>query len=488
MQKRISHKKSRRGCLACKRRHIKVCAFCLLDIKTQGPRRTNSKSQCDEQGPPCANCLARNTACDYVRPEYAKSPPGQRSLAVPSSSKATPSPSTTDASSASGGGGGGGDGVPESESRRLLELELMHRWCTRTFRSVCGIPEEEHYVSTILPREALQPKYHFVLHGMFAVAALDLSHDAAVRGGGLEAEAEAARYENLALEYFNRGSAAFRAMLSEIPRDSFHMMYMFASPATVMVLGLPEGRGGAAALGEEDDADSALGRVITLAELYSGTLALIDVGWDALIDSNYPFRSALSIKVDDPAILEHGRPVDRDDLPYRFASLDLLEEDVRSVLARLDVVNDVVHGVIGADAKPDQDQRKIEIEAEAERADPTTARHTMYATAIFWVKEVFAEAANGRVKGYCLAFFALMGADFVAAARAREPVALFILLHFAVQLDHLGREAWWAEHIGRRLVREISDLLRTGSDTRLTALPEGRDGIAWARQQVALPP
>ena len=428
-----------------------------------------------------------------MRPEYAKPTPRPgRSLAVPSSSSAAaPSPSTTEASSAAASGDGGGSVPVESESRRLLELELMHRWSTRTFRSLCGIPEEEHYLSALLPREALQPKYHFVLHGMFAVAALDLSHDAAVRGGGLEAEAEAARYENLALEYFNRGSAAFRAMLSDIPRDSFHMMYMFASPATVMVLGLPEGRGGDAAFGQEHDPDSALGRVITLAELYSGTLALVDVGWNELVDSNYPFRSALSIKIDDPTILERGRPVDKDDLPYRFASLDLLEEDVRSVLMRLDAVNDAVHGVhgvVGAEAKLDQDQRKIEIDAEVERADPSAARHAMYATAIFWVREVFAEAANGRVKGYCLAFFALMGADFVAAARAREAVALFILLHFAVQLDHLGREAWWAEHIGRRLVREISDLLRTGPDTRLASLPEGRDGIAWARQQVGLPP
>ena len=271
---------------------------------------------------------------------------------------------------------------------------------------------------------------------------------------------------------------------------------------------------------------------------------LIQVGWDALANSYYPFRAALSTKIDKPDLLDKEQPVDREDLPYRFASLDLLDDKVKTVLARLDAVNDAAHGVASTnpDVKTDQaerhrrlleqyhavqerrkqkraereasasssggdvdvdrleTQRELELEAEilagAEAArDPgsAAARHEMYSETIFWLREIFAESADDRVKGFCLAFFTLMGSRFADALRDREPVALFVIMHFAVQLDRTGREVWFAEHVGRRLVRETSDLLRghgggDGVGSWIATFPDGRDGIAWARHQVGLPP
>ena len=418
----------------------------------------------------------------------------------------------------------------------------MHRWSTHTFKTMCGTPEEEHYMSTVLPRDAL--RHAFVLDGLFAVTALDMSHACAERErGGAASEEDAARYERLALEYYNCGSATFRALLSGTPPDAYPMMYIFSASAIIMVLGLPEGRstavnGGTGQDGGPDaetESDTALGRIITLADLYGGIFMLIQVGWDALANSYYPFREALSTKVDKPDIMDKQRPIDRTDLPYRFASLDLLNDDIKTVLARLDAVNDAAHGIAptNPDAKAEQAERhrrlqqqhrelqqrqkkkraeqaangevnlhletqlELELEAEAETEtgqdpDSPAGRHEMYSTTIFWLREIFAEAADGRVKGFCLAFFTLMGVRFTEALRAREPVALFIVMHWAVQLDRLGREVWWAEDVGRRLVREISDLLRGPEGGHacawIAALPDGRDGIIWARQQVGLPP
>ena len=93
-------------------------------------------------------------------------------------------------------------------------------------------------MSSTLPRDAL--RHGFVLDGLFAVTALDVSHElrAQREGGGTASEQEAARYERLSLEYYNRGSAAFRALLADIPHETYPMMYVFSAAAVIMVVSL----------------------------------------------------------------------------------------------------------------------------------------------------------------------------------------------------------------------------------------------------------
>ncbi|RYP88501.1 hypothetical protein DL769_000268 [Monosporascus sp. CRB-8-3] len=319
---------------------------------------------------------------------------------------------------------------------------------------MAGIPEEESYLSCVMPREAL--KHEFLLDGVFAVAALDIARSSE--------EPDATKYERIALEYYNRGSATFRALLADIPPNTYHLMFIFATAAAVMVLGLPQ------ATGDSEVEVTALGRIITLADLFSGALLIVCAGWDKLVDAPYPFREALSVKIDSPEILDPNCPVERDGLPYRLASLDLLDDEIKTALARLDSVNDELHG-------PGQEVGEGQDAAEGE----ARSVHEVNRLAIFWLKENFAERA---VKGYCLSFFSLAGQDFAAAMKDAEPVALFILLHWAVELDAAGRDHWWAKDLGRQLVIEISDILQS---SQLVLMPDGRDGIAWARQRVGLP-
>ncbi len=360
----------------------------------------------------------------------------------------------------------------------------MHRWSTHTFRTMCGIREEEAYLSKVIPCEAL--RHEFLLDGIFAVTALEMAQSPDAEGGvGTDPDA-AARYERMALEYYNRGSAAFRELLSDIPPDIYHLMFIFASAAAVIVLGLPHSTGGGG------DDQTALARIVTLAELFNGTILIIREGWDSLVDRYQPFRAALSTKVDSPGLLDPTLPVDRDALPFRLASLDLLDDDTRMALSRLDSVNDEIHGPCGmssgrkpreAEAVAQQEEEEDE-EAARAAAQQQQQQHEMYRQAIFWLKESFAENKMEVVKGYCLSFFVLAGKDFAAAVKGSQALAFFILMHWGVQLDRLGREAWFARTIGRQLVLEISQTLRP---LPFSSTPDARDGIAWARQQVGLP-
>jgi hypothetical protein len=89
------------------------------------------------------------------------------------------------------------------------------------------------------------------------------------------------------------------------------------------------------------------------------------------------------------------------------------------------------------------------------------------------------------MEGFCVAFPSLAGRDFSLGVKNSEPVALFILLHWAVLLQRLGDWMWWAGSVGRKLVQEISDVLLQ-SHPQLGATPEWQDGIEWASEQVGI--
>jgi hypothetical protein len=72
----------------------------------------------------------------------------------------------------------------------MLELELMHCWSTSTYKSLCSVPEDHHYMQLVMPQEAL--RYDFLLNGIFVAAAL---HRAA-----MAPKQEAKRYFNIAME------------------------------------------------------------------------------------------------------------------------------------------------------------------------------------------------------------------------------------------------------------------------------------------------
>lgn len=103
MPPRRSHAKSRRGCVNCKSRHIK----------------------CDEGGPPCERCKTRGTTCEYITSGSAPKAPSPAEV-----QKVSPSEGVTTKANP----------VKLPADHRLLELQLMHRWSTCTYKS-CVTPQ-----------------------------------------------------------------------------------------------------------------------------------------------------------------------------------------------------------------------------------------------------------------------------------------------------------------------------------------------------------
>ncbi|KLU85277.1 hypothetical protein MAPG_04305 [Magnaporthiopsis poae ATCC 64411] len=251
MLKRKSHSKSRKGCQNCKRRHVK----------------------CDEQGPPCANCVVRETTstCIYTQssqnalaalrsrgqdvaaparrsqgdqaaPAAAESFSGSRSPASESSAAPVaeqqqqhhhhhhhPEPPVRPAPA-------------EGEVDRLLDLELMHRWTTVTYKTLVSVPNDESYLQVGVPIEAL--KCDYLLNALLAVTALEKvmtesesSSSEEERGGSGSMAATGSsrsirdsnrRYIRAAIEYYDRGINGFRAALPTVGPENHHVLY-FAS-------------------------------------------------------------------------------------------------------------------------------------------------------------------------------------------------------------------------------------------------------------------
>ena len=111
LQVRRTHTKSRGGCLECKRRKIKVCAFLhQLQLANTGPINmfTNHAQKCNEEKPICSGCVKRCTTCDYSLSGYSRSdgpsPSGVSTLDGTqgrSHTPTTPAPSPYEAASSS---------------------------------------------------------------------------------------------------------------------------------------------------------------------------------------------------------------------------------------------------------------------------------------------------------------------------------------------------------------------------------------------------
>lgn len=81
----------------------------------------------------------------------------------------------------------------------------------------------------------------------------------------------------------------------------------------------------------------------------------------------------------------------------------------------------------------------------------------------------------------CFRWLALLEQSFLQRISRREPLALLITMHWAVLLDRLGQEKWWAKSSGKTIVAEASKLL---SATK----PEWLSIMSWVHRQVGLPP
>ncbi|PLB36606.1 uncharacterized protein BDW47DRAFT_118537 [Aspergillus candidus] len=170
MPSRRSHTKSRRGCLHCKRRHVK----------------------CDEGSPKCGLCRKRKLECIYP-------PPG-------SSDGDTRPPSTP----REGGEEAAAPAEELSLPTRMLEMRLFHHYLTDTYTTLLQANLGPDHFQMVVPRLAMGAP--FLLDSLLALAALHLAtREPDDKGTWLEA----------ALKYQNRACSAFSRVLAELtPEES----------------------------------------------------------------------------------------------------------------------------------------------------------------------------------------------------------------------------------------------------------------------------
>ena len=254
MPGRTSHRKSRLGCLTCKARRVK----------------------CDEQGPPCGNCKARATNCQY--PSLDRSP--QPSTASSNLPTITLHP-----------GSDGSTPIPTT-SRQLLELRLMHRWSTVTYETLSASFLEDAPIWQLAIPEAAYD-HEFLLHGIFAMSAFDLARSC---------KADQARHISTALEYQDLAFRGFRAQLREPTSDSYEALLYFS------ILLVPLDLASAQFVTTGGEIDSKIHHTIVQYELSRGA-ALLVISKPDVISTHPLFRKVVKIS-DLPRVpLEAGTEV-----------------------------------------------------------------------------------------------------------------------------------------------------------------------------------
>lgn len=339
----------------------------------------------------------------------------------------------------------------------------MHRWTTRTYISLCSIPPDTQIFQHNLPQKALQ--YDWLLNSLFALSALDLS---STTPGGTP---KAATYARAAIEYYDASVRSYRAAVADMTRANHDSL--FSVGYVVAVYAAASMR-----VARDDDDGGSLPKVLEQVpqffDLLAGTSMISRRCMEWLMQS---MESVRIIKMMEPAT-EAG-----------------LDGDARAALARLGrVVGEGMYppmmvplglagAVAGAGLAGGEGEDVVGVGEAGRLLEPDPQRE-MYARLIPQIVRCFAEDARGLVNGICLAFPAMAGPEFKSAIERSEPMALLVLMYWAVCLEYHGKKMWWANGLGTRLIVEITEVLeRSGA----YLMPEFWEAVDWARRRVGLP-
>ncbi|KAF9890149.1 hypothetical protein FE257_006310 [Aspergillus nanangensis] len=381
MPPRRTHTKSRNGCDQCKKRRVK----------------------CDEQGPPCSNCVARELPCTYLNTPVARTLAHSSSPATPlhTPHPSAPSPDSSIITHHHALGPRPATSPDDHHSRRQ-DLELMHRFSTDTYQSLCNNSLDQHTWQITLPRKALE--YDFLMNGILAVAAL---HTAATTK-----PPEALSYLDAALEYHNQASTPFRHAIDNITPSNCDAVFAHSVITTVIGIALPR------LTAERGEHSSMTENIVVVFELLQGVSKIFRIGRSWFQTNLYTKRKFFP---DEPA--------------------NTLDPDSQDALDRLATLNDA----IVAPVDPDQ--------------------HRILQDAISLLHRCFVRYHHCPDAASVLSWLAVVDKEFVHALMSRLPLAMLVLMHWAVLLGGLDGKLWWARNSGSALISELLVALRPGDAT-----------------------
>ena len=314
-------------------------------------------------------------------------------------------------------------------NHRLLELQLMNRWSTVTYKSLCTkVAEDDHVWQVKVPAMSLH--YDFLLNGLFALSAFEVASSS---------ENGYARYLRAAVEYQTQALSSFMPQLHDITPNSFEAILCFSM--MLMVLALASAQ--FASDSESGECASMVRSTITHFELLRGCTTVLESKKNYIAESPYI------------------RKLKRfEELPR--AALDSRTE---TALAKLSEVN----------------ERRIT--SSIGESYESRVRHISYweacKKAILLLRENYEKCVDIDYQGYVLGWLNMAGDDYIKAIKADDRIALLILMYWGVLIEKLGHQAWWARRFGGLLVQEISNR-ELNEDTDMAA----KDIILWAQELI----
>ena len=323
------------------------------------------------------------------------------------------------------------DAANSIEARRLLELELLHQWSTVTYQNYCSSVVDEYWNWQVLvPRLAMQ--HQCLLHAMLAMSALEIA------AFSTDDMCVCDHYVDIALKYHNLASSGLRSELSHV--HSGNRQATFAASSILMVLGLALPHFAS----RRGEAGSYLDHFVTF-------LALLK-GFQLILESDENFRHS------DPLVANHP---DWETLP-----VTKVEPELELALQSIAGLNDEMYGATGSpNVLPDE---------------IATAHHAANKRALYYLRAEFQRCNNPDTRAYALGWPLRAGPAYTAGIASHEPIALVILMFWAVLMHELGHKVWWMEGVGSRLVADLSVTIDPSLYDRLN------DVIAWAHSQVGL--
>ncbi|KAH1488400.1 hypothetical protein LV164_002225 [Aspergillus fumigatus] len=187
---RRAHKKSRNGCLECKRRHIK----------------------CNENRPICSNCTVSERVCEYGINVFKVTRPvdwSYQSTASASLSPVTNLPSGRSSLSPN-------PGAPQDAPVNMLHMELFHHLYTETFPELDRRKYADHFHS-IMPHLLKAP---YVVNELLAFSALHLSTKHPERQG---------YYRTHAAQLQTHALAIFKETTLEVNQETCVPLFFFSA-------------------------------------------------------------------------------------------------------------------------------------------------------------------------------------------------------------------------------------------------------------------
>lgn len=277
----------------------------------------------------------------------------------------------------------------------LQDLELMMQWCNATYHTLSRGVHTDALWRMAVPEEGLS--HPFLMHGILALSALHLART------GPEPSRRAA-YLNRAVAHQNQALALFRELLSDVNEGNAKAMFAYASIVVVYTFGFPH-------TPDVQDPWTCIDDLYQVLTLTRGVQQVIRSSSEFLNHST--FAPILQV--------EETRPP--------------LPEDAATAIRHLHEANQVCH-----------------VHDEAHELE-------IYAATIENIAEMLRWVYGGTTTTVIAGRWAIkLPSRFLDLLREREPLALVMLAHYGVLLQHL-KHRWCFDEWCMRVAKTVWAIL-----------------------------